>query len=141
MTKTLSSILLFLYLVAPCHAATIGLQWDANTDIDLDNYKLYVATFSMLNISTEEATSDGRIQRVEINKDKINIDIPVNAGTTNYFRLSAIDFAGNQSGMNVKIVGGQEMADEVSAFIKRGDINSDGKVNAIDIGILAKDLP
>lgn len=138
--RSVLSAVLILASLALAQAAHVALEWDRNQETDLAGYKLFIATFSLLNVSTAEATNDSRVQRIEIGLSTPTIDVPINAGVTNYFRLLAFDQSHNESGFNIKLsTGGQSLEDEVNVFFSRADSNSDGRVNFIDFGILLKE--
>lgn len=109
-------------------AGTAKLSWDANTEPDLDGYKVYYDTSS--HASGTCPGDYGNSYDVTDNVTTHWFDT-LTPGQTYYFRLTAYDTSANESVCN---------ATEVSKLITyRGDINAtpDHKVDVSDLGILA----
>lgn len=136
--RLLRSSLLSFLLAVPAHAAQIELAWDPNTETDLAGYRIYYATFSLLHESTTTARNNPNIAIWEVGQTTTTLT-PLLGGTTYYFRATAFDISRNESGFNVKLSSGGFVDDEVVALIKRSDLNGDGHVDILDLGILAKE--
>ncbi|MDP3147519.1 MAG: T9SS type A sorting domain-containing protein [Ignavibacteria bacterium] len=67
-----------------------ALNWEKNVDPDLQYYAVYRSTLPNFTIS-----SDNRITRVA---DNAFIDATVENGNTYYYKITAIDYSGNESG-------------------------------------------
>ncbi len=67
-----------------------ALSWEKNVDTDLRYYAVYRSTLPNFTIS-----SDNRIARVA---DNAFIDVTVQSGYTYYYKITAIDYSGNESG-------------------------------------------
>jgi len=87
------------------HALT--LRWDANTEPDLAGYKIYRATFSLLGRTTDQATNIQSVLKTQVLGNGTSSPIfGLTAGTTYYFRLTAFNVTGEQSGFNLSPSGG-----------------------------------
>lgn len=124
-------------IAGAARAGQVGLEWDPNTEPDLGGYTLYMATFSLLNKSTDIARKDDRVAKIVIST-RTTADVPLHNGVTFYFRLTASDTWYNESGFNVKSAT-EPVADEVKIFYRRADVNGDGAVDVLDLGILTKE--
>lgn len=136
-TSIIATLLFFLAL--PIRASMLGLEWEPNTEADLAGYRVYFGTFSMLNISTAAARANPNIGIWEVSKTTTT-DIYLQGGKTYYFRMTAFDQARNESGFNVEMVGDKEQDHELSVFLKSGDINSDGTVDARDLQLIVNQI-
>ncbi len=93
------SILLPLFMGLPfpllsgrAHAAQVTLAWEANTEMDLQAYKVYSGTASR---TYSCSTNVGRSTTCTIGD--------LAAGTTYYFAVTALDTAGNESGYSNEV--------------------------------------
>lgn len=133
---TAKATLLVLVLASTgSNASSVGLTWDANVEGDLAGYRIYYASFTLLDKSTAAARANPLVSIFEVSKTTTT-DVYLKGGTTYYFRATAFDTARNESGFNVKLSSGVEMQDEVSAYIKQGDVNGDGQINTTDLTII-----
>jgi len=120
----------FFCLVGSANAGTAKLTWDANTESDLQGYKIYYATSSHAGTCPADYTSS-----VSVSDDANQaywMD-SLTPGQTYYFQVTAIDTSANESGCSTA-------PGEVSKLITyRGDINDtpDHAVNSNDFTILA----
>lgn len=129
-----------LFAAAHGHAAAIGLEWNPNTEPDLAGYRVYYASFSLLDSSTEAARANPAVAIWEVNQSTTTTTVYLQGNTTYYFRATAFDTSRNESGFNIEIsTGGVPREHQVSAFIKRADVNNDGRVDILDLSILAKE--
>jgi hypothetical protein len=95
---------------------SIDIKWDEVTDKDLDHYILYRDT------TTDPTTEYARIRTNSFS------DINVTVGTTYYYRIKAVDWAGNESDYSSedyadpqKVEGSQMLPDTVTAdLLKQG---------------------
>ncbi len=84
--------LAFQLLAGGVHAAQVTLAWDANTDSDLQAYKVYNGTASR---TYSFNTNVGKSTTCTISE--------LAAGTTYYFAVTALDTAGNESGYSSEV--------------------------------------
>ena len=112
-------------------------DWDANQEPDLAGYKIYFATFSLLNKSTEAARANPNVRYITLDTST-GTALPLVNGATYFFRLTAYDTTGNESGFNIKSPT-EPVPHEISVFFKRGDVNQDGVVDVFDLGIMTKE--
>lgn len=103
-------------MAAVARAATVTLDWDAvttNADgtplTDLQGYRLFRSTASLTSMTTAQATASGIVTKTGLGIATTTAVNGLNDGTSYYFRLTAFDANGNQSGFN-------EFPDEVVAF-------------------------
>jgi hypothetical protein len=135
---------LFLY-TAPAFAASQPVAWDTvttNADgtaiTDLAGYRIFHSTVdfrrSGVYISTTQAMSDTRIQKTTVGPTSTGFTITtLLKDSTYYFRLTAYDTAGNQSGFNVDTAGADT---ELVKYIPRNcDVNDDNTVNGGDVQV------
>lgn len=113
-------------------AGSAQLTWDANTEPDLQSYKIYYATSSHAGTCPTGYTSSAVVA------DDANTGYwfdNLTPGQTYYFQVTALDTSANESGCSTS-------PGEVSKLITyRGDINStpDHGVNMNDFTLLATD--
>lgn len=129
------SILLLAIFSGSLHALPITLEWDANTETDLAGYSLYSSTKSLLTTSTKSATTDSFVTKLRMGTStQVNLStsvmVNIPSGTTMYYRLTAHDTWYNESGFNVDYSSNPA---EVIVFLKNGDLNGDGKIDAGDV--------
>ena len=127
LVMTLRTLLLVSLLAVPCFGSTVTLQWDANTEADLDGYRLFVSTKTLLSMPTQQAMITDAIKKSTTTATTFTPLLAAN--TTYYFRLTAFDKTGNQSGFNVDYSSNPY---QVIKFVKKGDINNDDKVDGFD---------
>lgn len=84
--------LTFLLISGEAHAAQVTLAWDANSDSDLQAYKVYSGTASRTYACN---TNVGKSTTCTIGD--------LTAGTTYYFAVTALDAAGNESGYSSEV--------------------------------------
>jgi hypothetical protein len=106
---------LVLLTAVSARAATVTLDWEAvtrNADAtpiaDLAGYRVFLATYSLQSMTTGQAMASGTVTKVAAG-NALTRAVTLNEGTTYYFRLTALDNAGNQSGFS-------ELPAEVSWF-------------------------
>jgi hypothetical protein len=80
------------FLPGGAHAAQVTLAWNANTDTDLQAYKVYSGTASR---TYSCSTNVGKSTNCTISD--------LTAGTTYYFAVTALDTAGNESGYSSEV--------------------------------------
>ncbi|HBT62044.1 MAG TPA: hypothetical protein DEB40_09905, partial [Elusimicrobia bacterium] len=98
----------------PVGAASVSLAWDANTETDLAGYNLYWSTRSLLSSTTAQATASAQAAKRQL----AGLATAATAAalddlTTYYFRLTAYNASGQESGFNVNAA---LQPAEVSAF-------------------------
>lgn len=136
--KVKKNIAIFLFLLgALCLfganqalAGSAHLTWNANSEGDLDGYKLYYDTTSHA-AATDPAEDDYANSYDVTNSAVSHWFDALTPGATYYFRLTAYDTSANESNYNTT---------EVSKLITyRSDINTtpDHAVNLTDLSILA----
>lgn len=101
-TSIWAGLLAVLAAVGSSRAASVTVDWDANTEPDLAGYRLYYAATSLLAMTTTQAQV-GSVTK--LTSSGAGTSITVNGlaeGTTYHFRLTAFDNAGEESdfGMN-----------------------------------------
>lgn len=98
-----------LVLIAPAGAgaATLTLDWDAvttNADgsaiADLAGYRIFQRSGSLLGMTTAQATADAGVTKIPVANVLTHDVTGLLDGASYYFRLTARDDAGNQSGFN-----------------------------------------
>lgn len=134
MRRACAALFFVLAFCPSLRASFAGMSWDSNIDQDLAGYRVYRATFSLLNVSTQTAKDNPNVQKKSVGMD-VYISTTIPAGTTFYFRLTAYDAAGNESGFNTDIDWNDE---ELAFFVKIGDANEDGRVDLRDQSILQR---
>ena len=87
-----SFLIIFFLLIASAHAQQVNLAWDANTETDLQAYKVYQGTASRTYSSNANVgnSTNCTISGLE-------------TGKTHYFSVTAVDSAGNESGYSNEI--------------------------------------
>ena len=99
----------------------INLSWTASTDnVGVTGYRIYRCTGSGCTPSTQIATSASNSYQ----------NTALVANTTYVYRVAAYDAAGNVSGQSASA-----SATTQAGTTKRGDLNNDGRVDVIDLGI------
>jgi len=85
-------LFIFFLLIASAHAQQVNLTWDANTETDLQAYKVYRGTASRTYSSSANVgnSTNCTISGLE-------------TGKTHYFSVTAVDSAGNESGYSNEI--------------------------------------
>ncbi|OGR82888.1 MAG: hypothetical protein A3J74_10480 [Elusimicrobia bacterium RIFCSPHIGHO2_02_FULL_57_9] len=109
----------------PLSTGPVVLAWDAvttNADgtpiTDLAGYRIFQSLQSLLAQTTAQAMANASIVKIVVPSTQTSYSIPNLAGpNTYYFRLTAFDTSGNQSGFNVD-AGGLDV--QVSTFIPVG---------------------
>ena len=99
-------------------AATITLDWDANSEIDLAGYRLYQATSSLMDpvvLSTTQAAGLSYISKLDQETTTSYTITELADATSYYFRLTAFDETGNESLFNIDAASLLDI--EVSTFI------------------------
>lgn len=129
---------LLISLAVPLSAANITIEWDANTEADLAGYSLYSSTKSLLTTSTKSATTDPFVTKLRMGtSSQVNLStsvaVSLQLGTTMFYRLTAHDTWYNESGFNVDYSSNPA---QLVVFLKNGDLNGDGLINAVDIGMV-----
>lgn len=124
-------------MIKNAHAASAGFAWDKNTETDLAGYVLYISPVSMLLLTPKEAASDSRVEMVVISKSTPTVDVPINTDRLNFFRLTAVDTANNESGFNVD---DNEQPAELAVFMNKADLNGDGVVNSTDLQLIINEI-
>jgi len=87
-----SFLIIFFLLIASAHAQQVNLAWDANTETDLQAYKVYQGTASRTYASNANV---GTSTTCTISG--------LTAGTTYYFAVTALDCEGNESGYSSEV--------------------------------------
>lgn len=83
---------------ATARAATVTLDWDANTEPDLAGYRIYYAAGSLLAMTTTQAMGSASVTKRTSSGAGTSISINNLAeGSTYYFRLTAFDNSGEES--------------------------------------------
>lgn len=85
------------------HAASVNLEWDANTESDLAGYKIYYATRSLLSDSTTQAYNDPIVAKQSVGIATSATVSGLALQATYYFRLTALNFSGLESSFNVNL--------------------------------------
>lgn len=99
----IGAVLGMLALSAPAvRAASVTIDWDANTESDLAGYRLFYATTSLQSMTTAQAMSDGTVTKVTLPLPPppatgTSTTINLADGATFYFRLTAYNNSGQQS--------------------------------------------
>lgn len=91
----------------PALAVDVVLQWDRNSETDLNGYRLFQAERSLMSTTPAQAMTDPTVRKLEV-PDAGATTATVSGlavRTVYYFRLSAYDSAGNQSDFNVDAAG------------------------------------
>ncbi len=85
-------LIVFFLLIASAQAQQVSLAWDANTETDLQGYKVYGGTASRTYTCSTQVgnTTTCTISGLE-------------AGRTYYFAVTAVDCAGNESGYSNEV--------------------------------------
>lgn len=90
------------------HAAV--LEWDAvttNADgsaiTDLAGYRVFYRTSSLMALTTQQAMADTTVTKVTVAAPATSLNLSGFAPGTYFFRVTAYDTAGNQSGFNVNL--------------------------------------
>lgn len=88
-------------------AATITLQWDANTESDLAGYRLYQSSSSLISKTPDQAKADTAVVKTDINNPAATTrDVTgLNPETFYFFRLTAFNHSSLESGFNVDASG------------------------------------
>ncbi|MFA5962202.1 MAG: fibronectin type III domain-containing protein [Parcubacteria group bacterium] len=119
---------LFAFGAGQALAGSAHVTWNANSEGDLDGYKIYYDTAS--HSSATDPADDDYANSYDVTDNGVShwFDA-LTPGQTYYFRLTAYDTSANESNYN---------ATEVSKLITyRGDINIDRAVDVSDLGIIA----
>ena len=87
-----SFLIIFFLLIASAHAQQVNLAWNANTETDLQAYKVYSGTASGTYCSN---TNVGTSTTCTISG--------LAAGTTYYYAVTALDCAGNESAYSSEV--------------------------------------
>ncbi|OGR82887.1 MAG: hypothetical protein A3J74_10475 [Elusimicrobia bacterium RIFCSPHIGHO2_02_FULL_57_9] len=122
-------------------AATLA--WDAvttNADgtaiTDLGGYRAFRSLASLLGRTTTQVMADASVTKIDVAAPATSLALTgLAAGDTYYFRLTAYDTSGNQSGFNVD-AGGLDV--QVSTFtpvpsFSACDANKDAAANVVDV--------
>ncbi len=81
-------------LVATSGDNQVDLSWDANTESDLTGYNVYRSTSSFQEIANATQVNDGLVE------DSSYTDSGLTNGTEYFYRVTAVDDAGNESGLS-----------------------------------------
>ena len=77
---------------------TVALEWSAPSDGDLDGYRVYRSTSSISDAgAATRASGDGLVSGESYSDDEAS------NGTTYYYRVAAVDEAGNESDLSGEI--------------------------------------
>jgi hypothetical protein len=85
-------LFIFFLLISTSHAQQVSLAWNANTEPDLQAYRVYSGTASRTYSSNSNV---GNITTCTISG--------LTAGTTYFFAVTALDCAGNESGYSTEV--------------------------------------
>ena len=110
-------------LVAVAYVDSVRLNWDANTEPDLHAYYIYRDTSSPASTLLDSTVASSP-------PEPFYTDVSVVHGTTYYYRITAMDSAGNESGYS----------DEVGATPwPYGDVSGNGQVRAFDATLILQE--
>lgn len=150
--KNLLFIFLSVLLISSvCSATSITLRWDANTETDLDGYKLYYKIDTpgtpYNGIGATEGNSPINIPLTIAGFDPINPEFTINelnAGSIYFLVLTAYDTAGNESGYSNEVLTFY-MTTPVNGFVVNSSnytaFNVHGKAAAfIDVNIYSNNI-
>lgn len=125
--KAAQGLLIGLFAAVFSHesfAATVTLAWDAvttNADgtaiTDLSGYRLFRSNSSLLGRTTAQAMADGNVTKTDVG-NVLTTTVNLTGPATYFFRLTAFDTSGNQSGFNVD---NNNLDVQVSTFIPAAD--------------------
>jgi hypothetical protein len=121
-SKQVVSLVFLLALSLPARAATVTLAWDANTESDLAGYNLFFSPTSFqqgggwLSVAEARANSNYRVQPVAASQTEYTV-LNLSPNTTYFFRLTAYDTSGNESGFNVVSAGNPQDEEAVSVSV------------------------
>lgn len=87
-----SFLIIFFLLIASAHAQQVNLAWDANTETDLQGYRVYQGTASR---TYSNNANVGNYTTCTISG--------LEAGRTYYFAVTALDCIGNESGYSSEV--------------------------------------
>lgn len=131
---------------AAAHAATVILDWNAvttNSDgsaiSDLSGYTIYRATTSFqrsgVYISTVQANADTSITKTSVNAPATTLTVNnLSNGQTYFFRMTAYDTNGNQSGFNLDNSGfNVQISTTIPSPSAACDLNASGGTDVIDV--------
>jgi len=90
-----------MFLGTAARAASVTLRWDANTETDIESYRLFQSPRSLLATTTGQAAADAGVVKTLIAHPTLTATVSnLSPGVTYYFRLTAIDDGGGESGFN-----------------------------------------
>jgi hypothetical protein len=102
-------------------AASITLEWDANTEPDLAGYWIYYAPKSLLKLTPTQADADSSVTKIYVAAPATTYTISsLPEGQAYFFRLMAEDTSGNKSGFNV-VSGGNRAGADTELAVTLGD--------------------
>ena len=109
-------------LAAVAYVDSVRLSWNANTDLDLYAYYIYRDTLWPSATLLDSVVASG--PPVYVDRNVVN-------GTTYYYRVTAVDRAGNESGGYMRAV------TPVAPYFP-GDFNRDGQVSLNDFSLFVQ---
>lgn len=122
----ISSILLFFAVAQNVLAGSANLNWNANTESDLAGYKIYYGKTPR----TSSCPVGGYTTTLDVGKVTSYTINNLTDGSTYYFSITAYDTGGKESCFS------EERSKTLPVAGNTSDLNSDGKVNSVDFGIL-----
>lgn len=116
-----------LAFAASAWAGSASLSWTANTEADLAGYKIYYGTSARTGTDPKICNLCGYATKIDVGKVTTYTITNLTNNQTYYFSVSAYDTSNNES-----VFSGQ-----TSKFVSTSaDLNSDGRVNSVDFGIM-----
>lgn len=109
-------------------AGSATVSWNANTEPDLASYKIYYGTSSRTGTDPKTCGLCGYSTSVNVGKVTTYTFNNLTNGQTYYFSVSALDTSNNESAFSAQV------SKYISALT--ADLNSDGRVNSVDFGIM-----
>lgn len=122
-----------LVLTGFIHAESVILQWDPNTEPELAGYRLFRSNSSLLKTTVDQAMADSGVGKILVDKLLCTVEVTgLDTDSTYYFRLTAIDTSGNQSGFNVDSSGNpaEVVVNPQAATAVHELLNSTGKISS-----------
>lgn len=108
-------------------AGSATISWNANSESDLSGYKIYYGTVSRTGADPKTCGLCGYSSTVNVGNVRTYIINNLTNGQTYYFSVTAYDTSNNES----------SFSSQVSKLINiTADLNSDGRVNIADAGIM-----
>ncbi len=118
----------FLFTTGFVLAGSATVSWNANTEPDLAGYKIYYGTSARTGTDPKTCDMCGYSNSVNVGKVTTYTFNNLTNGQTYYFSVSAYDTSNNES----------VFSSQVSKYVSilTADLNSDGRVNSVDFGIM-----